>query len=90
MSLNLKDDETVALVSEVARRLGLTKTGAVRALAQQRLDELNDQSERVFLDRENEIMAWLEHELPPRLTRGKRLSKTEEEDLLGYHDMVKR
>lgn len=30
MGLNLKDDETVALVTEVAKRLGTTKTGAVR------------------------------------------------------------
>jgi hypothetical protein len=36
MGPSIKDDETVALVTELARQLGTTKTGAVRDLARQK------------------------------------------------------
>ena len=40
--LNLKDEETVALVSALAKRTGQTKTATVRELARTRLAELDD------------------------------------------------
>lgn len=87
MGLNLKDEETVALVTEVATRLGLTKTGAVRELARQRLAEL-DAGQADELERRHAAnLRWLETEVWPR-TAGKTISKEEIEDLLGYNEMV--
>jgi len=83
MGLNLKDEETVALVSEVATRLGTTKTAAVRDMARQRLAELKSEQE----SRHDELINLLETEIWPR-TAGKSITKEEIEDLLGYNDMV--
>jgi antitoxin VapB len=90
MSLNLKDEETVALVTEVARRLGTTKTAAVRQLARERLDEL-DRSDEAAIDRRvREITSWLEREVWPQTAGKKPLTKEEKEDLLGYDEMFER
>jgi hypothetical protein len=83
MALNLKDEETVALVTEVARRRGLTKTAAVRAMAQRDLDEL-DRDANI---RHAEFMHFLETEIWPH-TAGKKISKEEIEELLGYDEML--
>ena len=88
MSLNLKDEETVELVSAVAQRLGLTKTGAVRLLARERLEALKSADEDELESKVRNATAWLEKEVWPH-TRGlKPLNKSEEEDLLGYNDML--
>ncbi len=51
MGLDLRDEDTVALVSEVAKRLGTTKTAAVRDLARAKIAELDaqqsDEAERL-------------------------------------------
>jgi hypothetical protein len=88
MGLNLKDEETVALVTEVASRMGVTKTRAVRELARQRLAELDlaNQSERVR--REAEVTEWLRNEVWPQTAALTPLSRTEQEELLGYNDMT--
>ncbi len=83
MGLNLKDEETTALVAEVAKRLGTTKTAAVRDMARQRLAELKSEQE----SRHDELMHFLETEIWPRAA-GKSITKEEIEDLLGYTDMV--
>ena len=87
MGLNLKDEETVNLVTEVARRLGMTKTGAVRELARQRLVELDAGHAHEEQKRRAQNMRWLETEVWPR-TAGASITKQEIEDLLGYNDMV--
>jgi hypothetical protein len=88
MSLNLKDEETVALVSELAKRLGKTKTGAVREVVRDRLNEL-DRATRSEADaRVTEFTSWLEREIWPHTSSGKRLTREEEEHLLGYDEMM--
>ncbi|UFS59186.1 type II toxin-antitoxin system VapB family antitoxin [Subtercola endophyticus] len=83
MGLNLKDDETVALVSEVARRLGLTKTGAVRELARAKLADLDAQSAL----KSSTLLRYLESEVWPH-TVGAPVSKTERESIVGYDEML--
>ena len=87
MGLNLKDEETVALVGEVAQRLGLTKTGAVRELARQRLAELDADADNEVRVRASDNLAWLAREVWPRTT-GASVSKEEIEHLLGYDEMT--
>jgi hypothetical protein len=88
MALNLKDEETVALVTEVARRLRITKTAAVRQLARERLAELDRMSEAERRHRAEEFTAWLAREIWPKTAGKKPLTKEEEEELLGYDEMV--
>lgn len=87
MGLNLKDEETVALVTEVAKRLGTTKTGAVRELARQKLTELDSEHDADNLARSEDNLRWLEGEVWPK-TAGKRLTSDEIDDILGYNAMV--
>ncbi|MEO8094758.1 MAG: type II toxin-antitoxin system VapB family antitoxin [Pseudolysinimonas sp.] len=84
MSLNLKDEETVALVTEVAKKLGLTKTGAVRELARERLAVLERAEASDLSARERAITAWLEKDVWPHTVGIRRMTKEEEEALLGY------
>jgi hypothetical protein len=87
MGLNLKDEETVALVSEVAKRLGTTKTAAVRQLARERLEQLDDASKADRDERLRQATEWLETNVWPRSAEVRHLTKEEEEELLGYNDM---
>lgn len=86
MGLNLKDEETVALVTEVAKRLGTTKTGAVRELARQKLSELKASESDDVEARHAKLMHVLETEIWPHAA-GKRISKQEIEQILGYDEM---
>ncbi len=90
MSLNLKDEETVALVTEVAKRLGTTKTAAVRQLARERLDELDHASEEATAKKVREITAWLERDVWPQ-TRGlPPITKEDVERITGMDEMFDR
>ena len=88
MSLNLKDEETVALVSELARRLGKTKTGAVREVVRDRLNELDRESQNEADARVAEFTSWLESDIWPHTGSQRPLAKEEEEELLGYDEML--
>jgi antitoxin VapB len=88
MSLNLKDEETVALVSELAKRLGKTKTGAVREVVRDRLDELDRENQSEADARVAEFTSWLERDIWPHTRSQKALTKQEEEELLGYDEML--
>jgi hypothetical protein len=88
MSLNLKDEETVALVSELAKRLGKTKTGAVREVVRDRLDELDRENQSAADARVAEFTSWLERDIWPYTRSQKALTKQEEEELLGYDEML--
>lgn len=88
MNLNLKDDETVGLVTEVALRLGLTKTGAVRQLAREKLAQLDSSRQSEKDARLQHALQWLERDVWPRTVGVKWLSKEEEEELLGYDEMT--
>jgi hypothetical protein len=90
MTLNIKDDETVAMISELASRLGKTKTGVVRELAQGRLSALDRERSTEVDSRVAEFTALLQREIWP-ITRGTRPpTKREQEPLLGYDEIVPR
>lgn len=85
MALNIKNDEVERLVDEVARMSGESKTTAVKiALAERRA--------RLALrvadtDRGKRLRRFLEGEMWPRVPQdelGKRLSREEEDAILGY------
>lgn len=83
----MKNIEVERLAEEVARLTGETKTEAVRrALAERRqrlaYRQTNDRSAnriRAFLERD----VWPE---VPKSERGKRLTRSEEDDILGYSE----
>lgn len=86
MGLNLKDDETVALVTEVAARLGTTKTGAVRELARQKLAELDAHGASELEARTADNLRWLEEHIWPYTAGATSPTKEEIEEMLGYDD----
>lgn len=90
MGLNIKDDETVALVTEVARELGTTKTGAVRELARQWLAELRKERTESIEARTAETTAWLEEHVWPLTRQLRPLAPQEEDDLLGHDEIFAR
>lgn len=59
-SLYIKDDETAALVTRVAKRSGLTKTALVRELAAARETEL-DRQKTTSSVRESLERLWIEY-----------------------------
>lgn len=59
-SLYIKDDETAALVTRVAKRSGLTKTALVRELVAARETELDRQEPRASV-RDVLERLWKEH-----------------------------
>lgn len=87
MGLNLKDEETVALVTEIARRTGRTKTATVRELAREKLAELDVKAADVAQARAADNLRWLQEEVWPR-TAGKSITKDEINELLGFNEMV--
>jgi hypothetical protein len=97
MSLNLKDEETVALVCELAKRLGCkrlgskplgkTKTGAAREVVRDRRHELDRQSEAGTDAKVAEVTDWFERDIWPHARSGKALTPQEEEELLGYDEL---
>jgi antitoxin VapB len=80
MSLNIKNRETVALATEVARRAGQTKTAAIHQALEERLRRMGgDRAER------DSLLA----ELRAIRTRVARLPVGEDrsaEDIIGYND----
>ncbi|MBM7471829.1 type II toxin-antitoxin system VapB family antitoxin [Subtercola frigoramans] len=83
MGLNLKDEETVSLVTEVATRLGLTKTGAVRQLAREKLAALD----LGRAQRHSQTIGFFEQQIWPRVA-GASITKSEIETELGFDEMV--
>jgi antitoxin VapB len=85
MALNIKDPETERLASEVAALTGESKTRAVRVALQERKQRLAFRVKR--RSRAAEMLRFLEREVWPRLPpeeRGRRLSRDEEDAILGY------
>ena len=85
MGLNLKNDEVERLVAEVARMTGETKTEAVRRALAERRQRLVYRLGSA--DRSERIRAFLEHEIWPQVPKrelGRRLTRQEEDDILGY------
>lgn len=85
MPLNIKNPAVERLADEVARLTGESKTEAIRKALEERRARLNF---RVTDDnREARLRRFLEQELWPIVPTdqlGKRLSRDEEEAILGY------
>ncbi len=85
MALNIKDQQTEALASELARLTGDTKTGAVRTALEERRKRLAQRA--VEQDRGARIQRLLEDEIWPQVPPeviGKPLTREEREEILGY------
>jgi antitoxin VapB len=85
MALNIKDPETERLAAEAATLLGQTKTGAIRHA----LRDLIDRHAAVddVEHREASLQRFLETEIWPLMPEdelGSRLSKEEQEEILGF------
>lgn len=85
MAMNIKDPETERLAAEVAALTGESKTAAVRHALQVVREQLRqaDNAER----RADRFMRFLKEEIWPQIPpeeRGKRMTKAEREEILGY------
>ena len=85
MALNIKNDEVERLAAEVARLTGESKTEAIRRALAERRQRL---AYRINPgDRETQALRFLEREVWPRVPAdqlGRRLSRSEEDEILGY------
>jgi len=84
MPLNIKNREVERLAGEVAALTGETKTEAIRKALEERRAHLGF---RVVADPVQVLQRLLEDEVWPQVPaeqRGRRLTREEEESLLGY------
>jgi antitoxin VapB len=85
MALNIKNAAVERLAAEIARLTGETKTEAIRRALEERKQRLATQSAEG--DRGARIRAFLTREIWPQLPRGergRRLSRKQEDAILGY------
>ena len=84
MALNLKNAEVERLAADVARLTGESKTEAIRRALEERRQRLTGRSleqKRARVLRLLETKVW---PTLPRGERGRRLTRAEEDDILGY------
>ena len=84
MALNIKNAEVERLATEVARLTGESKTEAIRRALEERrrrLKSVSADSRRARVLRFLEKVVW--PTLPPD-QMGRRLSREEEDEILGY------
>lgn len=87
MALNIKDEETEALVAKIVSLTGETATDAVREAARERLERLEPEpgGGRKKMSAEEWDRAMTEiRSLVPEENRGKIITKAEREEFLGY------
>jgi antitoxin VapB len=85
MALNIKNIEVEKLASEVAQMAKETKTEAIRKALEERRARLLERVESSD-QRYDRLLHWLQTEVWPFIPpdqRGKRLTKEEEEEILG-------
>ena len=85
MPLNIKNPKVERLVAEVAELTGESKTEAVRKALQERLVRLAFR--QASDDRGARLLRFLEQEVWPLISeeeKGRRLSREEEDAILGY------
>lgn len=86
MPLNIKNATVERLATSAARRLGVSKTEAVRRALELQWERLSEPS---AAERSQHLTAFLEGEvwsaIPPELL-GTGLSKAERERILGYNE----
>jgi len=84
VALNLKNAEVERLAAEVARLTGESKTEAIRRA----LDERRRRLTRAPVEqRRARVLRWLEKKVwrtLPQRERGRRLTRAEEDDILGF------
>ncbi|MEO8028850.1 MAG: type II toxin-antitoxin system VapB family antitoxin [Bryobacteraceae bacterium] len=86
MALNLKNPDVERLATEVARLAGETKTEAIRRALEERKARLRMRAGKSSAGGDA-ILTYLEKEvwpLIPRGRRGKRLTREEEDAILGF------
>lgn len=84
MALNIKNLEVERLAAEVARLTGESKTEAIRRALHERRRRLKGKSVE---QRRERVLRFLEKDVWPTLPageRGRRLTRAEEDDILGY------
>jgi antitoxin VapB len=84
MALNLKNAAVERLAAEVARLTGESKTEAIRRALDERRRRLKGPSADA---RRARVLRFLEKSVWPTLhadERGRRLTRAEEDDILGY------
>ena len=84
MALNIKNVEVERLAAEVARLTGESKTEAIRRALDERRRRLKGAS---IQQRRARVLRFLEKDVWPTLPqgeRGRRLTRAEEDDILGY------
>ena len=88
MALNIKDQETERLATEIAERTGDSKTGAVRQALREKRDRLDLESGSRRPRTAEDMTRFLETEIwpliPDRLLDREPMSKAEREEILGY------
>lgn len=85
MALNIKNPEVERLAHEVAAMMGESKTEAIRRALEERKRRLSFHV--THKDRKTRLKSFLEQEIWPVIPdelMGKRLSREEEDRLLGY------
>ena len=85
MALSIKNPNVEHLITEVARLAGESKTEAVRQALEERRDRLVQRLPST--NRGDRLRHFLEHEVWPAVPRnvlGKRLTKAQEEAILGF------
>ena len=85
MALNIKNPDVERLATEVADLAGETKTQAIRRALEERKSRLALRGVRV--DRRGDFLRVLERDIWPKIPRrllGRRLSRKEEDRILGY------
>lgn len=85
MALNLKNSEVERLAAEVGQLSGESKTEAVRRALLERRERLRYRTGA--RDREARAREFLERDVWPRVPSdqlGRRLSRAEEDEILGY------
>ncbi|TDL02920.1 type II toxin-antitoxin system VapB family antitoxin [Mycobacterium paragordonae] len=82
MALNIKDAETEQLAAELATRLKINKTAAIRHALRAQLALLESRQ----LDRLGDVMEVLRTEIWPLTAGSAPITKADREAILGYDD----
>jgi antitoxin VapB len=78
MSLNITNPHTVALVRELARRTGLSQTGAVEEAVRAKLAELaGDESAGIRRTKVNDLLSELDRSITSRQRKRIRAEETQ-------------